>query len=253
MTFSTFDIIFFIVSSIIVLIAFYRGIVKEFFSLINWILSFAVSYLLSPFLCDLLVNYFESKLVLNISVRIGLFLLTFVIFLFSTIRLAYDLTDSMNIYLNRILGIILGAVKSLVLFGAVYSLYNCFFDYALGQKIVAKNKYRLPSWYINSYSSGVVSKTGEFIDPVVRGFFSMAKKNVNDFIKIDEVVKPKIENDIISKYSDEIESDIVIKKPVDDENNKNKIGKPIPKKPNDVGYDKKDIEKMQQLIEIINN
>jgi len=253
MTFTTFDFIFFIVTTIIVLIAFYRGIVKEFFSLINWILSFAVSYLLSPFLCDLLANYFDSKLVLNISVRLGLFLLSFVIFLFSTIRLAYDLTDSMNIYLNRILGIFLGAVKSLILFGAVYSLYNCFFDYALGQKIVAKNKYRLPSWYINSYSSGIVSKTGELVDPVVRGFFSLAKKNVDDFIKIDEVVKPKIENDLISKYADEIESDIVIKKPVDDENNKNKIVKPAPKKPNDVGYEKKDIEKMQKLIEIINN
>lgn len=252
MTFTTFDFIFFVISAIIVLIAFYRGIVKEFFSLINWILSFAMSYLLSPILCDLLVNFFDSKLVMNISVRIVVFLLTFVIFLFSTIRLANDLTESMNIYLNRSLGILLGAVKSLILFGAVYSLYNCFFDYALGQKIVAKNKYRLPAWYLNSYSSPIVTKTGEFVDPVVRGFFSIAKKNVNDLIKIDDVVKPKIENELISKYADEIETDIVIKKPVDDENNKNKIGRPI-KKNNDVGYDKKDIEKMQKLIEIINN
>ncbi|MFZ9469762.1 MAG: CvpA family protein [Rickettsiales bacterium] len=252
MTFTTFDFIFFVISAIIVLIAFYRGIVKEFFSLINWVLSFAMSYLLSPILCDLLVNFFDSKLVMNISVRIVVFLLTFVIFLFSTIRLANDLTESMNIYLNRSLGILLGAVKSLILFGAVYSLYNCFFDYALGQKIVAKNKYRLPAWYLNSYSSPIVTKTGEFVDPVVRGFFSIAKKNVNDLIKIDDVVKPKIENELISKYADEIETDIVIKKPVDDENNKNKIGRPI-KKNNDVGYDKKDIEKMQKLIEIINN
>lgn len=252
MTFTTFDFIFFVISAIIVLIAFYRGIIKEFFSLINWILSFAMSYLLSPILCDLLVNFFDSKLVMNISVRIVVFLLTFVIFLFSTIRLANDLTESMNIYLNRSLGILLGAVKSLILFGAVYSLYNCFFDYALGQKIVAKNKYRLPAWYLNSYSSPIVTKTGEFVDPVVRGFFSIAKKNVNDLIKIDDVVKPKIENELISKYADEIETDIVIKKPVDDENNKNKIGRPI-KKNNDVGYDKKDIEKMQKLIEIINN
>lgn len=252
MTFTTFDFIFFVISAIIVLIAFYRGIIKEFFSLINWILSFAMSYLLSPILCDLLVNFFDSKLVMNISVRIVVFLLTFVIFLFSTLRLANDLTESMNIYLNRSLGILLGAVKSLILFGAVYSLYNCFFDYALGQKIVAKNKYRLPAWYLNSYSSPIVTKTGEFVDPVVRGFFSIAKKNVNDLIKIDDVVKPKIENELISKYADEIETDIVIKKPVDDENNKNKIGRPI-KKNNDVGYDKKDIEKMQKLIEIINN
>ena len=252
MTFTTFDFIFFVITAIIVLIAFYRGIIKEFFSLINWVLSFAMSYLLSPILCDLLVNFFDSKLVMNISVRIVVFLLTFVIFLFSTLRLANDLTESMNIYLNRSLGILLGAVKSLILFGAVYSLYNCFFDYALGQKIVAKNKYRLPAWYLNSYSSPIVTKTGEFVDPVVRGFFSIAKKNVNDLIKIDDVVKPKIENELISKYADEIETDIVIKKPVDDENNKNKIGRPI-KKNNDVGYDKKDIEKMQKLIEIINN
>ncbi|MFZ9181129.1 MAG: CvpA family protein [Rickettsiales bacterium] len=252
MTFTTFDFIFFVITAIIVLIAFYRGIIKEFFSLINWILSFAMSYLLSPILCDLLVNFFDSKLVMNISVRIVVFLLTFVIFLFSTIRLANDLTESMNIYLNRSLGILLGTVKSLILFGAVYSLYNCFFDYALGQKIVAQNKYRLPAWYLNSYSSPIVTKTGEFVDPVVRGFFSLAKKNVNDLIKIDDIVKPKIENDIISKYAEEIESDIVIKKPVDDENNKNKIKREI-KKNNDVGYDKKDIEKMQKLIEIINN
>lgn len=252
MTFTTFDFIFFVISAVIVLIAFYRGIVKEFFSLINWVLSFAISYLLSPILCDLMVSFFDSKLVMNISIRIGLFVFTFVVFLFSTMRLANDLSDSMNIYLNRTLGILLGIVKSLIIFGALYSLYNCFFDYALGQKIVAKNKYRLPSWYINSYSSGIVSKSGDLVDPVVRGFFSIAKKNVDDLIKIDEVVKPKIENEIISNYADEIDSDIIVKKQVDDENNKNKIVKPT-KKPSDVGYDKKDIEKMQKLIEIINN
>lgn len=253
MTFTTFDFIFFVITAIIVLIAFYRGIVKEFFSLINWVLSFAMSYLLSPILCDLLVNFFDSKLVMNISVRIVLFLLTFIIFLFATLRLAGDLTESMNIYLNRILGILLGALKSLILFGAIYSLYNCFFDYALGQKIVAKNKYRLPAWYLNSYSSPIVTKTGEFVDPVVRGFFSLAKKNVDDFIKIDEAVKPKIDNDIINKYSDEIGSEIIAKKPVDEDIMNNKIVRSIPKKTNDVGYDKKDIEKMQKLIEIINN
>jgi len=251
MSLTTFDFTFFTITAIIMLIAFYRGIVKEIFALINWILSFTASYLLYPILCELFFDLFKNKLVMNISIRSFTFIFVFIIFQFSTSSLIIDVSNSINRHLNRFLGFLFGAIKSLVLFGVVYSLYNCFFDYALGKKMVKKNT--MPSWYLSSYSSALVTKAGELVDPVVRGFFSLAKKNVDDFIKIDEVVKPKIENDLISKYADEIESDIVIKKPVDDENNKNKIEKPAPKKPNDVGYEKKDIEKMQKLIEIINN
>ena len=44
-----FDLILLIIGALIVLIASFRGFVAEFFSVINWILSFTLSLLLAPF------------------------------------------------------------------------------------------------------------------------------------------------------------------------------------------------------------
>ena len=147
-TFNILDIIFFTVTLFIVLVACYRGAVKEVFSLLNWIIAFALSYLISPFLADALSPYFESRLVLDVVVRIAIFMISFIAFFFLTGRFSQDLSESINIYINRFLGLCFGGIKSLLIFGLIFSLYNCFFEYALGKRFVKRDTTK----FFNSYN-----------------------------------------------------------------------------------------------------
>lgn len=215
-----------------VLIATYRGLIKEFFSFLNWILAFVLSYLFAPFLVDLLTNFFDSKLLLNIMARVVIFMLSFIIFLILTDGYCQDINDSINVYLNRFLGALFGFFKTVLIFGLIFSIYNSFFDYALGKRLVNKSVSRLPKWYVDSYSSTIISFAGDSVDPAVKGFIAFLRF---DFLKKDFL------NDKIDDYSVKYN-----KNPEQKNSSTNIINK------DDVGYDKKDLEKMQRLIEIIN-
>ena len=252
-SFNNLDAIFFLTTLTIVFVACYRGAVKEVFSLLNWIIGFALSYLISPFLSQQLSPFFDSKLIVDVSTRIVIFMISFITFLLLTSRFTSDLTESINTYLNRFLGLCFGLLKSLLIFGLFFSLYNCFFDYALGRRLVKSESSRMPKWFTESYSAPIISFSGDLIDPVVRGFIGILKINFSDVLKIQDTVKYK-------------EEDLEKIKLLDDEqqNFRNYQNEnPTPKKSetkknsftqqkNDLGYDKKDIEKMQKLIEIIN-
>ena len=249
-SFNNLDAIFFLTTLAIVFVACYRGAVKEVFSLLNWIIGFALSYLISPFLSQQLSPFFDSKLILDVSTRIVIFMISFITFLLLTSRFTSDLTESINTYLNRFLGLCFGLLKSLLIFGLFFSLYNCFFDYALGRRLVKSESSRMPKWFIESYSAPIISFSGDLIDPVVRGFIGILKINFSDVLKIQDTVKYKAE-------------DLEKIKLIDDEQQNYQNENPTPKKSeikknsftqqkNDLGYDKKDIEKMQKLIEIIN-
>jgi len=256
--FATLDIVFFCTTLLIVVVATYRGVVKEFFSLLNWTVSFILSYLLSPLLSKIFVNMVESKLVLNVSTRIVVFMISFLIFMILTSKFVEDLNFSINVYLNKILGMIYGIFKSILIFGLLYSLYNCFFDYALGQRLIGKSSNKMPNWYINSYSSSIISFSGDAIDPVVKGFIGFLKFNYSDIIKIDKKIETKYKYDSIDKIENSLENnqntvdpqispDDTKNNDIDKKNNSLNINK------NDEnGYNKQDIQKLQKLIEIIN-
>ena len=237
--FNTLDIVFFFTTLIIVLVACYRGAVKEIFSLINWIIAFALSYLISPFLAKAIAGYFDSRLMVDVVTRIIIFITSFVLFTLLTANFVRDLSDSMNIYLNRFLGLCFGFLKSLLIFGLLFSLYNCFFDYALGKRLVKKDSTKSLTWFENANSSGLIRFSGEILDPIVRGFIGILKINFSDVLEIQNSVK----------YPSELEEKNQIETP-NELQKKEKIDNPQQK--NDLGYDKKDIEKMQKLIEIIN-
>lgn len=264
---NTLDIIFCIVTILIVIVATYRGVVKEFFSLINWIIAFALSYLLSPLLSKIFINYFDNKLILYISIRMAVFLVSFISFILLTSRFVEDLNFSFNYYLNKFLGAVFGIFKSILIFGLVYSLYNCFFDYALGQKLISKNSNKMPTWYTDSYSSSVINIAGNTLDPVVQVFISFLKVNYSDVLHLDKTIENKIEsrfkfnpdgdqeiqNNPEPKSNMQPQPEINPSNILDSNtaNQKKDIGKSDSKK-NDSGYDKIDIQKMQNLIEIIN-
>jgi hypothetical protein len=88
-----------------------KKVAEEAFSLLNWIIAFALSYLISPFLSQKLNPFFDSKLTLDVSTRIFIFTISFITFLLLTSSFTNDLTESINTYLNRFLGLCFGCLK----------------------------------------------------------------------------------------------------------------------------------------------
>lgn len=239
-SFNILDLVFFTFTIIFVLTAFFRGFVKEVFSLLNWIVSLTLSYLLTPYVTDLLADHFDNRLILDGITRSLLFILFFILTAISTSGLRDSLQDKMPKIFDRSLGVFFGFVKTLLIFGFIYSLYFNLYGMLLGKKLEEGTK-KEPQWLVDAKSYSLLKFAGDTLDPVVKKFFDSITKNLDQVIpkdknldeKIDEIMKDKDLQSETKKAED------VVKKASD------------VKTDSDVGYNKKDIEKMNHLIDII--
>ncbi len=237
-TFNALDLIFFAFTAIFVITAILRGFVKEVFALFNWIFALTLSYLLTPFVADFLSPHFDSKLVIDLTVRGGLFALFFIISVFSTSNFRDALYEKMPKMFDRSLGMLFGFIKTLLIFGVIYSIYSNAYLLVLGSKL--KEKKQDPEWFEQAKSRSLIKSSGEIVDPLVKKLFESVAKNFDQIApsttesldeKIDDILQEKksLEADDVHGLSDsELEKKL------------------------DTGYSKKNIEKLNQLMDVIN-
>lgn len=247
-SFNILDIIFITFTIIFVLTAFFRGFVKEIFSLLNWVVALTASYFLTPLTTGLLSSYFENALVLDSVTRSVIFILAFIATAMSTSGLRDSLQDKMPKIFDRSLGVLFGFLKTLLIFGFVYSLYFNLYALLLGSKL--KETVQEPSWLKEAKCHSLLKFSGTTLDPIVKKFFTSISKNFDEIVpkekelndKIDEIVKENNSLDVETKQAQE-----VTKKATDAKESTTKNVKTD----KDAGYSKKDIEKMNHLIDII--
>lgn len=220
--------------------AFFRGFVKEVFALFNWALALTFSYLLAPYAANLLEKFYGNKLAIDIAARSIIFVIVFFIFAFSTSDLCKTLKEKIPKIFDRSLGVLFGLIKTLIIFGFVYALALNLFGFLLG-KASATASDKMPIWLKEAKCYSILKFSGEALDPLVKKFFDAATANFDQVIpkpknldeKIDEVIGGKDKADeLLDANSDELQK--------------------VLKDSGDAGYNKKDIEKMNRLIEIIN-
>lgn len=254
-TFNTFDLIFISFSLIFIVVAFFRGFVKEIFMLLIWISALVISYFGAPLLAKALSSYSNNKMVLDIASRTTLFIITFFTLLFSTSDLIKGMQDKMPDILDRSLGILYGIAKSLLIFGVFYAVLANLYAFLLGKQQDPDGK-KIPSWMVEAKCGNIVRIAGEAIDPIVETFIGAIIKNfdkpgylpktLDD--KIDEVV----EEDKITNHQTNVKSN---KK--SSAANSQETGQTAEDELNDhiekeTGYDKKNIDKLGRLIDVIN-
>ncbi len=232
-TFNVFDIIFFVFTFIFVVSAFFRGLVKELFSLSNWIISLLLSYFLAPYASDLLAQYFDSRLVLEGLTRSVIFVISFITIALTTSEMRDSVQSKMPKLFDRSLGVLFGFVKTLLIFGFIYSLYLNVYAMAVGSKL-QENPVQEPNWFKQSKSYSLIKFSGETLNPLVKKFFESISGNFDEIMPKNQNLDEKIE-EIMEEKSADIE-------------NINPVEGPVNK---DAGYNKKDIEKMNHLIDII--
>jgi len=238
-TFNMFDLIFIFATLIFVVIAFFRGFVKELFSLINWIITILLTYLISPYVARFIEHYSHNKNIAAIASSSMVFIVIFILVALSTKKLSHFLKDKMPSTLDQILGVIYGFFKSILIFGLVYSFTANFYGSLLGGVKKDEKKDELPEWLEQARFLPIISFSGKVLNPLVQ-------KSIKDAIKIlpegnskadskEESLDEKI--DEITENSDEI--------PLHEDSKKSNV------KYDETGYSKKEIEKMNRLIEIV--
>lgn len=231
-TFTTFDILFFVLTFIFVVSAFFRGFIKEIFSFFNWIISLTLAYFLAPFASDILDPYFSNRLVLEGLTRSVIFIIVFITIAMTTTNMRESVAERVPNLFDKSLGILFGFIKTLIIFGAVYSVYLNIYGVVMKDEEVED-----PSWFKESKSYSMIKFSGEMVNPLVKAFFSGI---ADDF---DKVLPKKELDEKIEEVAGEEEDSGIAEPEI-------KL-KEIEIPSSETGYNKKDIEKMNHLIDII--
>jgi membrane protein required for colicin V production len=229
-SFNSLDLVFVIFTLIFVATAFFRGFVKEIFSLFNWIFASIISYFFSPYISQFFLSFAKKQLIAEIVAMLVIFTVALIICGIATSSLCKSIKDKVPQYFDRSLGVFYGLVKTLLVFGIFYAVFlNALFS--LNGKKIDANSEQFPAWLKQAKCYQILKLSGEAIDPLAKIFFD---KTLQDFEKII----PQPQNELDKKI------DEVADPKNTDETNEVKAEE-------DVGYNKKDIEKMNHLIEII--
>ena len=264
-TLNMLDLIFIAFAIIFVTVAFFRGFVKEAFALINWIMAILVSTLLGPYLALLLKSYSKNFLLINIISQFIIFIAVFIGTAFATSNLCETLQDKMPKYFDRSIGIFYGLLKTLFVFGLIYSIAHNILILASSRNVDNKSESskEMPDWLRDAKFYSLIKVSGDALDPMVKKSIEFTIDRFDEAVSKDPKNKKfKDLDDKIDEISEKVEvkedknekpqSD---KKTLEDKKNKpeskKESVKDIIEKEENSGYDKKDIEKMNRLIEII--
>lgn len=231
-TINLFDLIFIFSTLVFVAIGFFRGFIKDFFSLINWIVAFALSYICTPFVIKFVSHYIGNTNLVSLGSAALLFILFFLITYYSTKQLISSLDEKIPANFNRFLGIVYGLLKTLLIFGLFYSISKNFYI------IFDKSKNHLPTYVTESKFLFLIKPSGEMLDP-------LTKMVINDLPHEIFGHKKGDKKEELDKKIDEILEEDKSKEKKKDE------AKDETKKAKEAGYSKKEIEKMNRLIEIV--
>jgi membrane protein required for colicin V production len=242
-SFNLLDIAFIGLGLIFMIIAFFRGFVKEVFALISWIIAISLSFLLAPLAAKLFGLYFSNKLIINFGSQILIFVLVFIIAGLSTSKMSAAIRKSLPSSIDQSLGVLYGLIKNLLIFGLVYSVINNVYlnmaKYGNMKSLTNKETSYLPSWLRDAKSYKIIKSCGELIDPITKNLINKTIKNVEVELNNSDSGSNnlKIDSNKIIKQNSKSESGSA--ESGNDSNNDN------------IGYSKKEIEKMDRLIDVI--
>ncbi len=243
-TFNLFDLAFFGFTFIFALIGFFRGFVREFSALLIWIISIATSYFISPFLSDLLMSYSDSKMAIYAASRIILFIFVFFALSFATSDYISDLKQKIPRSSDASIGVLFGILKSILIFAIIYSaVYNA--SVVMSQK--QETEVTLPVWMVQAKSGSILKIPASELNPLVKKFV----KAVSDSLDSSSL-KPKNLDDKIDQVIEEGDKKSDAKNVKDDANTKDDANIKDDEIFDYDGYSKKDIQKMNRLINLLN-
>ena len=261
-----FDVAVVSIILITALLAFFRGFIKELLSVISWFIAMSVSYLLSPLIIN---SFFEnsqySEMLIDIGVRTVLFTVFLIIMSIVSSKICAATDGKIPGSIDKSLGFAIGFSKAYFIVSLFFSILTTFYSHELlvpkndqDKKIVKNSRKRVgPSWLQEAGSYGFLKVGAEIVQPVTDAAVNMIKKS--NSVKIRDFNEEDQNNDGKSEGSDQIIEKIEelkeLKNTVDDNvvdelknNPKNQIENQVK---NQKGYSKKERQKLDHLIDVI--
>ena len=175
--FSSFDIVSAGLILFSALFAYFRGFIKEVLLIINWILAIIVAYLISPtifttiskidFIMRILGDSCELMMILSFIMGFTLALITIS---FITYRISYFIETSIFSEINKILGLLFGALRGgiiIIIFLIVYNQVlkesdswdfiglsqSNIITLVVQEKLLNQYPKNIPDWVLRNYDS----------------------------------------------------------------------------------------------------
>ena len=126
---SSFDLIYLIISLISVFQCFKKGFVLSLLSASKWLLALVITIITVPKVKPWANNYIDSSNLLDISLGIGIFILTIFIVLLVSRTISKVVNYSGLGFLDSFFGIIFGVFKGYVVSVILFSIVNWFYVY----------------------------------------------------------------------------------------------------------------------------
>ena len=126
---SSFDLIYLIISLISVFQCFRKGFVLSLLSASKWLLALVITIITVPKVKPWANNYIDSSNLLDISLGIGIFILTIFIVLLVSRTISKVVNYSGLGSLDSFFGIIFGVFKGYVISVILFSIVNWFYIY----------------------------------------------------------------------------------------------------------------------------
>ena len=126
---SSFDLIYLIISLISVFQCFRKGFVLSLLSASKWLLALVITIITVPKVKPWANNYIDSSNLLDISLGIGIFILTIFIVLLVSRTISKVVNYSGLGSLDSFFGIIFGVFKGYVVSVILFSIVNWFYVY----------------------------------------------------------------------------------------------------------------------------
>lgn len=118
------DIIILIVVAISSFLAFQRGIFRELFSILGWVLIIVATIFLLPIVNEIVSRYVDNVALVTVFALGFILLVLFVFWLFFTKELVGKVRDSKLSYIDRFLGFLFGFARGVLLIVLFYILVN---------------------------------------------------------------------------------------------------------------------------------
>lgn len=179
------------------LIAFFRGMVKSFFSLVMWVGAFAGAWFAFEPVQDLVAPKLQFRpLFEDLAIGIVLFVVVFIVAAVLCISISGSIHSKINPTIDRVLGFVFGGVRGILLATVVFFVCQLFFF-----------KMELePKWFFDA-------KTYPLFDDVKKSMLAYAPKDIQEKLSLDKTKLKKLSD---SLYQEGAENDGTLSRPYRD-------------------------------------
>lgn len=254
------DVIILIGVALSMLVAFIRGFVKEVLSILGLALFVVLTVYLSPLLTPWMNQFIASKLMAQFVVFLLIMAVFYAVWIIGTDKLIAKIRTSTLSFMDRLFGLVFGFLRAVLILGFCFLIVKIVLPEELKDGSLKKSQY----FMMAEPCSDIIEKM------LPEDFIKNTMKSVEDINKADTDAKKKKEKSDGKKATakpaekekapaglpselDQEQMDKMFEllvKPEIKNNKKKAVEKPTAKKNESTGYDSKETNSLDRLIDI---